>query len=104
MRTIAELVDDFAKEHGTDTLAARLREVWPGNLHDCKTAVRFLRKNADKYAIDAEHIVAIGGSAGGHLVAMMAVTDADETRPSGQRTLTDLGRLFLWANDSGRSD
>lgn len=26
-----------------DDLAIRLREVWPGHLHDCKTAVRFLR-------------------------------------------------------------
>lgn len=61
-----------------DNIETRLRNVWPHNLHDCKTAVRFLRANADKYAIDAEHIGAIGGSAGGHLVAMMAVTDADD--------------------------
>ena len=58
-----------------DRLATRLENVWPGNLHDCKLAVRFLRKYADKYAIDPDHIGAIGGSAGGHLVAMLAVTD-----------------------------
>ncbi|MCA9014881.1 MAG: alpha/beta hydrolase fold domain-containing protein, partial [Planctomycetaceae bacterium] len=49
-----------------------LKQVWPGNLQDCKTAVRFLRKHADQYQIDASHIGAIGGSAGGHLVAMLA--------------------------------
>ncbi len=59
----------------SDNLESRLREVWPHNLHDCKTAVRFLRAHADKYAIDAKNIGAIGGSAGGHLTAMMAVTD-----------------------------
>src|SRR4051812_20422908 len=40
---------------------------WPNNLHDCKNAVRFLRKNANKYQVDPDKIGAIGGSAGGHL-------------------------------------
>ncbi len=62
----------------SDQLASRLREVWPGMLHDCKTAVRFLRKHADEYHIDPEHIGAIGGSAGGHLVSILATTDADD--------------------------
>tara|TARA_R110002111_G_scaffold256979_2_gene324603 strand:- start:87413 stop:90136 length:2724 start_codon:yes stop_codon:yes gene_type:complete len=57
----------------TDTL----KQVWPAHLQDCKTAVRFLRKHADQYQIDAKHIGAIGGSAGGHLVAMLAVTGDD---------------------------
>jgi len=48
--------------------------LWPQNIHDCKTAVRWLREHADTYHIDAQHIGAIGGSAGGHLAAMLAVT------------------------------
>jgi acetyl esterase/lipase len=55
-------------------LAKPGQPTWPTNLHDCKRAVRWLRKNADKYQIDPDHIGAIGGSAGGHLVAMLAVT------------------------------
>ncbi len=47
---------------------------WPQNLHDCKTAVRWLRKNADRLQIDPDRIGVIGGSAGGHLAAMVAVT------------------------------
>jgi acetyl esterase/lipase len=47
---------------------------WPQNIHDCKTAVRWLRAHAGKYQIDADHIGAIGGSAGGHLAAMLSVT------------------------------
>jgi acetyl esterase/lipase len=67
-----------------DSIATRLREIWPGNLHDCKTAVRYLRMKANDYAIDKDRIGAIGGSAGGHLVAMMAVTDAeDQLDPQG---------------------
>jgi acetyl esterase/lipase len=61
-----------------DHIPARLREVWPGMLHDCKTAVRFLRRNADQYQIDADHIGAIGGSAGGHLVSILATTDTTD--------------------------
>ncbi|MDA1164425.1 MAG: alpha/beta hydrolase, partial [Planctomycetota bacterium] len=58
----------------TDIIADRLREVWPANLQDCRTAVRFLRIKAETYDIDPQHIGAIGGSAGGHLTAMLAVT------------------------------
>lgn len=54
-----------------------LKQVWPQNLLDCRTAVRFLREKADQYGIDVEHIGAIGGSAGGHLVAMLAFSEGD---------------------------
>jgi acetyl esterase/lipase len=53
-------------------------DCWPQNLYDCKTAVRWLRENAEKLHIDKEHIGAIGGSAGGHLVSMLAVTQAED--------------------------
>ncbi len=49
--------------------------VWPQNLHDCKTAVRWMRKNAERLQIDPDKIGAIGGSAGGHLVSMLALTE-----------------------------
>ncbi len=49
-------------------------KIWPQNLYDCKTAVRWLRANAEEYQIDPDHIGVIGGSAGGHLAAMVGVT------------------------------
>jgi len=60
------------KERFTDNL----RQVWPRNLQECMAGVRWLRANSEKYRIDSEHIGAIGGSAGGHLVAMLAFADA----------------------------
>lgn len=48
---------------------------WPQQVYDCKNAVRFMRVNADKYGIDADHIGVIGGSAGGHLALMVAYTN-----------------------------
>jgi acetyl esterase/lipase len=47
---------------------------FPAAVEDVKAAVRFLRANASKYNIDAGHIGALGGSAGGHLVLMLGLT------------------------------
>ena len=56
-------------------LATKDKATWPQNLHDCMTAVRWLRKNANRLQIDPDRIGAIGGSAGGHLAAMVGVLD-----------------------------
>ena len=46
---------------------------------DAKSAIRFIRKHAIDYHIDASKIIASGGSAGGHLAATAAViTDYNE--------------------------
>ena len=54
------------------------KAIWPQNLYDCKNAVRWLRKNAAKLNIDSAHIGVIGGSAGGHLAAMVALTAPED--------------------------
>lgn len=55
-------------------LAAVGKPEWPRNLHDCKTAVRWLRANAPRYQIDPDRIGVIGGSAGGTLASLVAMT------------------------------
>lgn len=47
---------------------------FPAAVQDVKTAVRFLRANADKYGVDENRIAVIGDSAGGYLSAMVGVT------------------------------
>lgn len=47
---------------------------WPQSLHDAKTAVRWLRANADRLGIDPERIGVVGCSAGGNLASMLAIT------------------------------
>ena len=54
---------------------------WPQNLHDCKTAVRWLRANAERLQIDVDHIGVIGGSAGGHLAAMVGLCGGELDPP-----------------------
>ncbi|MGB9006371.1 MAG: alpha/beta hydrolase fold domain-containing protein [Candidatus Aminicenantales bacterium] len=48
---------------------------FPAQINDCKLAVRFFRKYAQQFGINAAQIGLWGGSAGGHLVALMAVAD-----------------------------
>ena len=48
---------------------------FPAALEDCKCAVRWVRSVADKYNVDPKRIGVCGGSAGGHLSSMTAVTN-----------------------------
>ncbi|MEN6405102.1 MAG: alpha/beta hydrolase [Thermoguttaceae bacterium] len=48
--------------------------VFPAQIQDCKTAVRWLRAHAKQYGLDPDRVAAWGGSAGGHLVALLATT------------------------------
>ena len=48
---------------------------WPAQIHDCKAAIRWTRGNAKKYNLDPNRIAVYGTSAGGHLVAMLGVSD-----------------------------
>lgn len=47
---------------------------FPAAVHDVKAAVRWLRASVDRFNIDADRVGAMGGSAGGHLAAMLATT------------------------------
>ncbi len=50
---------------------------FPDQLIDVKTAIRFLRANAEKYEIDPDRIGVFGRSAGGHLAAFAAMNDSN---------------------------
>ena len=46
--------------------------VFPAEIDDVQTAVRWVRTHAEEYKVDPTRIAAIGESAGGHLAAMLA--------------------------------
>src|SRR5262245_43408851 len=48
---------------------------FPAQIHDIKAAIRFLRANAKAYGISTEKVAISGGSAGGHLAALVGVTN-----------------------------
>ncbi len=48
---------------------------FPAQVHDIKAAIRFLRARQSDYGIDARQVVIAGSSAGGHLAALVGVTN-----------------------------
>ena len=45
--------------------------IFPAQIEDCKSAIRWLRANAGKHGFDPNRIGVWGASAGGHLVALL---------------------------------
>lgn len=48
---------------------------FPAQIHDIKAAIRFLRARQADYGYDASRIAVAGGSAGGHLAALVGVSN-----------------------------
>lgn len=67
-------------ESGFMTVAVEYRLApeykFPAMIEDVKCAIRYLRAHASEYNIDSDRFGAIGGSAGGHLAALLGLTDA----------------------------
>jgi len=61
-------------------------------VEDARDAIRWVRKNAEKFGIDAKRIIAHGDSAGGHLATMAAVSSDSTSRPDA---------LVLWSPGLG---
>ena len=47
---------------------------FPAQMQDCKTAVRYVRRNAERLGFDPDRIALFGDSAGGHTVLMAGFT------------------------------
>ena len=48
---------------------------FPAQIHDIKASIRFLRANAERFHIDPNRFIIAGASAGGHLAALVGVSD-----------------------------
>lgn len=46
---------------------------FPQAIRDCRNAIRFIRRHAQRFQVDPERIAVCGGSAGGHLSLMAAM-------------------------------
>ena len=79
--------------------------LWPAQVLDVKTAVRFLRANARRYGLDPTRIGVAGNSAGGHLAALLGTTRgvaALEDRSEGSPQASD--RVQAVCDVSGPTD
>ncbi|MDB0798526.1 alpha/beta hydrolase [Phocaeicola vulgatus] len=68
--------------HGYVTIPVEYRlrpeAIYPAALYDLKAAVRWVRANAEKYAIDTTRIAISGCSAGGHLASLIGMTNGSK--------------------------
>jgi acetyl esterase/lipase len=66
-------------DHGLATASIDFRQStdarFPAQAHDIKAAIRFLRAKAQTYGYRAERIAIAGSSSGGHLAALVGVTN-----------------------------
>ena len=51
---------------------------FPAQVHDIKAAIRFLRAHGGNWKVPVKKIVIAGDSAGGHLAALVGVSNGDE--------------------------
>lgn len=63
------------------------KAVFPAQIQDCQAAVRWLRAHSKQYNLDPERLGAVGGSAGGHLSALVGTAgDKKAFAPIGGHT------------------
>jgi len=66
-------------------------------LTDCKSAVRYIRSNAEKYGIDLNCIAVAGDSAGGHLAACLGtIHDFDD--PGEDQSISSMANAIVLYN------
>ncbi|PTY01879.1 hypothetical protein DB346_10515 [Verrucomicrobia bacterium LW23] len=78
------------------------RNTWPAQIDDVQLAVRWLRENAARYAVDPKRISACGGSAGGHLVTLLATCET--LHPHGAALTQHSSRVCAAINLAGPTD
>lgn len=54
---------------------------FPAQIQDCQAAIRWLRAHAKPYNFDIEHVGVVGGSAGGHLSALVGTSGGKKAFP-----------------------
>ena len=82
---------------------------FPAQIDDCRSALKWIRKTADSHKLDPARIGAIGYSAGGHLVSLLATTGEPPSADNGNID-TRLSAVvaggaptdFRWFPDNGR--
>ena len=67
--------------HGWVVISANYRLsprfAWPDHIVDVKAAIKWIKEHGEEYGADPEFIAITGGSAGGHLSALAALTPND---------------------------
>lgn len=57
------------------------KAIFPAQIQDCQAAIRWLRAHAKQYHFDPDHLGVVGGSAGGHLSALVGTSGGKKAFP-----------------------
>ena len=78
-------IADFFKAHNIAAFVVRYRHGpqyhYPATLLDAQRALRYIKAHAKEYNVDPDRVGVFGGSAGGHLAAMLATLYNNELLP-----------------------
>jgi acetyl esterase/lipase len=87
------------------------RATWPDQLVDCKRALAWVRAHIAEYGGDPDFVVVTGGSAGGHLTALLGLTANDpELQPGFEDADTSVQAMipfygvFDWSGEVMHND
>lgn len=96
-RGIVAIVADYRVSSRHNTTAFE-------SMSDAKSAVRWVRAHANELGVDANRIVAAGGSAGGHIALSTAVFDAFDETNEGKSTSSKPNALVLFNPEVDTTD
>ena len=82
---------------------------FPAQIEDCRAAVKWIKKNANKYKVDASKLGVIGYSAGGHLATLLGTTGEEPNEQNGNVDMRIQAVVaggaptdFRWMPDNGK--
>ena len=87
------------------------KATYPDHIFDCKAALSWIKANIGDYGGNADFVAVTGGSAGGHLSALLALTPNDpafqpgfETNDTKVQAAVPFYGVFDWSNQDQRQN
>lgn len=104
MNTVGKALLDAGYAVATPNHRSSSDTLFPGQIHDIKAAVRFLRGNAEKYKLDTSFIGISGSSSGGHLAALAGTSCFVDSFTAEPITMNIEGNLGSFTSYSSHVD
>ncbi len=104
MNTIGSKLLDAGYAIATPNHRSSSDTLFPGQIHDIKAVIRYLRGNCEKYKLDTTFIGISGSSSGGHLAALAGTTSFVDSFKVDSITMNMEGSLGKYTSFSSDVD